>query len=273
MKKKLITFISVSLGVLCMSSPVFAEDFILCNENGLYIETKGLSDAPSTNEIGLYMENNSDLSLGVAPYAYAINGIMAGGDQYGFNSTDIAPGKKANATIKLVDEWNNKDFFKDYQIDTVSSFDALFWAYDNDKSFKAFDSGQIHADLSGIEMQDSPVFSDCQTIYDQNGVKVDFISKDGNNYNFCVTNTTGNYFTFDVENETYNDFTSSDANYDLINVYVLNNCKLMFTVKPTDEFLSSNGIGDITKVDFSLSIKPLAEYSSQYSTDLISYVE
>lgn len=271
MKKKLVAFISASLGVFCMSSPVFAEDFILYNENGLYIESKGLSDAPSTNEIGLYMENNSALSLGVAPYAYAINGIMAGGDQYGINSTDIASGKKANATISLIDEWDDKDFFKDYQISDISSFDILFWAYDNDKSFKAFDSGQIHADLSGTEMQDSPVFSDCQTVYDQNGIKVDFVSKDGNNYNFCLTNNTGDYFTFDVENETYNDFTTSDVDYDLINEYVLNNCKLMFTIKPTDDFLSLNGISDVTKVDFSLNINPLADFSNQYSTDLISY--
>lgn len=274
MRKKLKFLATIGLSsVLLASMPsiVLAEDFILYEENGLHVETKGLTESPSTGTIGLYIENSSDLSLGVAPYAYAINGIMAGGDQYGINSADVAPGKKANSTIELVDSWNNKDFFKDFQMSEVDSFDILLWAYDNDKSFKAFDSGQIHADVSGTTLTSSPVFDNAQNLYNQNGISVDFISSEGNSFTFCITNTTGQYFTFDVTSETYDDFTTSDINYDLYNEYLLNNCKTLMTLTPTDDFLSMNGITDVSKVDFALTIRPVAEYGDEYTTDLISY--
>ena len=159
MRKKVKFLASIGLSSILlasMPSNVFAEDFVLYEENGIHVETKGLTDSPSTGTIGLYIENNSNLNLGIAPYAYAINGIMAGGDQYGINSSDVAPGKKANSTLELIDTWENKDFFKDYQMNEVDSFDVLLWAYDNAKSFKAFDSGQIHADVT-----ETTVFTCC----------------------------------------------------------------------------------------------------------------
>ena len=131
MRKKVKFLASIGLSSILlasMPSNVFAEDFVLYEENGIHVETKGLTDSPSTGTIGLYIENNSNLNLGIAPYAYAINGIMAGGDQYGINSSDVAPGKKANSTLELIDTWENKDFFKDYQMDEVDSFDVLLWA-------------------------------------------------------------------------------------------------------------------------------------------------
>lgn len=271
-KMKFLTAIGLS-SILITSIPsvASAEDFVLYEDNGIHVETKGLTDAPSTDTIGLYIENSSNLNLGVAPYAYAINGIMAGGDQYGVNSANVAPGKKANSTIELADSWNNKDFFKDFQMNEVDSFDILLWAYDNDKSFKAFDSGQIHADVTGTTLTSSPVFDNAQNLYNQNGISVDFISSDGNSFTFCITNTTGQYFTYDVVSETYDDFTTSDKNYDLYNEYLLNNCKTLVTLTPTDDFLSLNGITDVSKVDFALTVRPLAEYASEYTTDLISY--
>lgn len=271
-KIKFLTAIGLSsILITGIPSVASAEDFVLYEDNGIHVETKGLTDAPSTDTIGLYIENSSNLNLGVAPYAYAINGIMAGGDQYGVNSANVAPGKKANSTIELADSWNNKDFFKDFQMNEVDSFDILLWAYDNDKSFKAFDSGQIHADVTGTTLTSSPVFDNAQNLYNQNGISVDFISSDGNSFIFCITNTTGQYFTYDVVSETYDDFTTSDTNYDLYNEYLLNNCKTLVTLTPTDDFLSLNGITDVSKVDFALTIRPLAEYTNEYTTDLIAY--
>lgn len=258
------------VGVFSSIVPVSAENMVLYDGNGLHIEAKDLEKAAETDKIGLYVENNSDLSLGVSSYAYAVNGIMAGGDQYGFNSVDVAPGKKANATIDLVEDWEDKDFFKDYQIDDVSNFDILFWAYDNDESFKVFDSGQIHVDLKENAIE-SPVFENMKNIYDQNGIKVDFVSNTGNEFNFCITNNTGEYFSYNVENISYNDFTTSEMDYDLFNKYILNGCKALITVKPSDDFLADNDITDVTKVDFSLKIRPSDDYVNDYSTDVFSF--
>lgn len=268
---KLIVSASILGLTLCsFAIPTSAEDSIVYDGNNIHIESGSLSAIPKEKKLDLYVENNSNLNLSVAPYAYAINGIMAGGNQYGFGATDVAAGKKANGSIDFSGSWFEDDFFEEYQIDSVDSFDVLFWAYDNDQSMKTFESGQIHADVSNGTIQDSPVFANAQTVYEQNGIKVDFLSKDGNDYNLCITNTTGEYFTFDVENTSFNDYTSSDVDYDLYDKYLLNDCKLLITIKPTDEFLETNGIDSVEKIDFTMNVRPLADYFSDYNTDVIS---
>ena len=188
----------------------------------------------------------------------------------------IIPKKRKIITIQfpifvaINKEIKNKDFFKDYQMNEVDSFDILLWAYDNAKSFKAFDSGQIHADVAGTTVVSSPVFDSAQNLYNQNGISVDFISSAGNSFTFCITNTTGQYFAYDVTSETYNDFTMSDS-YEVYNEYLLDGCKTLITLTPTDEFLAANGISDVSNVDFALTIRPLAEFANEYTTDLISY--
>lgn len=268
--KKLLTSAMIGAMVLSTASIVQAEDFVLYDENDVHIESKGLTDSASTGKIGLYIENNSNLNLGIEPHAYAINGIMSGGSSYGLNSVDVASGKKANSTIELVNEWKGTDFFKDYQIDNIASFDILFWAYDNDQSFKSFDSGQIHADISGETVQESPIFSDCKTFYDKDGIKIDFLDYRDNAYTYSITNTTGEYFSFAIDNISYNDFTSSDFDTDLYNICILNNCKRVITIKPSDEFLAENGINDVTKMDFSLKIWPSEDFTREYATDIVS---
>lgn len=260
----------LGLALCSFAVPTLADDSIVYDGNNIHIESGSLSEITKEKKLDLYVENNSTLNLSVAPYAYAINGIMAGGNQYGFGATDVAAGKKANGSIDFSDFWSEDDFFEKYQIDSVDSFDVLFWAYDNDQSMKTFESGQIHADVSNETIQDSPIFADAKNVYDQNGIKVDFLSKDGNDYNLCITNTTGEYFTFDVENTSFNDYTSSDEDYELYDKYLLNNCKLLITIKPTDEFLETNGIDSVEKIDFTMNVRPLADYFSDYNTDVIS---
>jgi hypothetical protein len=66
MKKhlKLLAALGVtSILVSSTSIPTFAEDFVLYDENGVHVETKGLTESPSKGTIGLYIENNSDLNL------------------------------------------------------------------------------------------------------------------------------------------------------------------------------------------------------------------
>ncbi len=150
---------------------------------------------------------------------------MAGGDQYGINSSDVAPGKKANSTLELIDTWENKDFFKglpDGRSRIALTFSCGLTTIQ--RGFKAFDSGQIHADVTGTTVVSSPVFDSAQNLYNQNGISVDFISSEGNSFTFCITNTTGQYFAYDVTSETYNDFTMSDS-YEIFNQYLLDGCK------------------------------------------------
>ena len=56
----------------------------------------------------------------------------------------------------------------------------------------------------------------------------------------------------------------------LYNEYILDGCKLVINVKPDNDFLEENGIKEVTKIDFSLKIRPLDDYSNEYSTDIFS---
>ena len=60
MKKhlKLLAVLGVtSILVSSTSIPTFAEDFVLYDENGVHVETKGLTESPSKGTIGLYIES------------------------------------------------------------------------------------------------------------------------------------------------------------------------------------------------------------------------
>lgn len=229
-------------------------------DNEVKIDLSGIS---SQNGISFYAENKSNLNLGIMTHALAINGYMVGGDSYGFNSFDVAPGKKTNTTQELDMETISK-----YNIQSFDTMDVLFWAYDNDKSFKSFDTNQIHAELNTGSQNLLDISGD--TVYENNGIKIDYIEKLENTYTYCLTNTSGNYVDFTVENLTVNDYTSSDVDYDLYDVICLNNCQILFDVTPDEEFLSTNGITDISSIEFSLNIQPLSDYEYEWKTDMIS---
>lgn len=229
-------------------------------DNEVKIDLSGIS---SQNGISFYAENKSNLNLGIMTHALAINGYMVGGDSYGFNSFDVAPGKKTNTTQELDMETISK-----YNIQSFDTMDVLFWAYDNDKSFKSFDTNQIHAELNTGSQNLLDISGD--TVYENNGIKIDYIEKLGNTYTYCLTNTSGNYVDFTVENLTVNDYTSSDVDYDLYDVICLNNCQILFDVTLDEEFLSTNGITDISSIEFSLNIQPLSDYEYEWKTDMIS---
>lgn len=229
-------------------------------DNEVKIDLSGIS---SQNGISFYAENKSNLNLGIMTHALAINGYMVGGDSYGFNSFDVAPGKKTNTTQELDMETISK-----YNIQSFDTMDVLFWAYDNDKSFKSFDTNQIHAELNTGSQNLLDISGD--TVYENNGIKIDYIEKLENTYTYCLTNTSGNYVDFTVGNLTVNDYTSSDVDYDLYDVICLNNCQVLFDVTPDEEFLSTNGITDISSMEFSLNIQPLSDYEYEWKTDMIS---
>ena len=95
----------LGLALCYFAIPASADDSIVYDGNNIHIESGSLSEISKEKKLDLYVENNSDLNLSVAPYAYAINGIMAGGNQYGFGATDVAAGKKAKGSIDFSGSW------------------------------------------------------------------------------------------------------------------------------------------------------------------------
>ena len=210
--------------------------------------------------------NNSDLNLGFNARAYAVNGIMTGNNIYDMDC-DVAAHRQANTTLKL-----KKDFLEEYKISTVKRIDLLLWAYDNDKAYKEFDSGQ----LTILTTADDGVYDEMlsgETVYENQGVKIDYLGRKGNDYKFSMTNTTGTYLSFTADNLTFNGYTSSDYYFDLYDVIVHNGCQAMFIIEPEREFLNDNDITDVTSVEFTLDISPEEDYFNEWSTGMISVSE
>ena len=228
-------------------------------DNEIEIDVTGMD---ADNGISLYVENNTSLNLGIMTRAFAINGYMIGENAYGINSFDVASGMKANATEEI-----EKDTLYKYGVNSFDTFDALFWAYDNDKGFKEFDTGQIHTELTPGSENDFGISG--ETVYENDGIRVDYIGMDGTTLTYCLTNTSGSYAEFSVENLTVNDYTSSDLYLDLYGMIVLNNCQMLFEITPEEEFLNTNGITDIYSISFTLSVVPLSDYFQEWNTDMI----
>ncbi len=241
---------------------VSIENVCIYSANNVSIYATGIEESWIGYDIGIYIENNSALNLGFNARAYGVNGIMTGNNIYDMDC-DIAAGKKTNATISI-----DKSFLEDNKIDTIGYIDVLFWAYDNDQVFKSFDTGQVQIQTSNYSNTQAHYITG-DTIYDQNGIKIDRIASEDGSMTYAILNNTGNYFDFDVENITVNDFTSSDIDFDLMNVITLNGCQSVFKIKPSNEFMSTNGLSKIEKIEFSLKIRPLEDYMQEWSTDLI----
>lgn len=245
------------------------QTYALYDGNGIKIDATGFESLKKNETIKLHISNSSNLNLGVAPYAYAINGVMAGGGQYGVGAIDVSSGKEANSVIDFNSSIFEEGFFDRYAIDSINNFDILFWAYDNDESFKAFDTGQIHINFAENHTE-LPKELHGTTVYDQNGIKVDLIEKDGNSFTCCITNNTGKYITYTAENINFDDMSSSDTYYDIYDEYLLNGCSDIFSIEPTQDFLEVNTISDVSKLDFSLNINPLGGCENEWKTDLIT---
>lgn len=238
------------------------EENVIYNENGVIITVCGYEAKSSTINISFLIENNSSLNLGFNAHAYAVNGIMTQESIYAMDY-DVAAGKKTTAVLEI-----RRSFLENNNIESVKTIDILFWAYDNDKYFKEFDTNQITLYTSQYTDDFSTIYAGT-TIYDESGIKIDYLFNSGNEFTYCITNSTGNYFSFDIENISVNDFTSSDIDYDLMSIIVLDSCQAVYTIKINSEFMDLNNISNIEKIEYSLNVRPFEDYFSDWNTDMV----
>ena len=244
------------------SEPVIKEQ-VIYEGNNVVITAKGIESSGSDWEIKLLIENNSKLNLGFNAHAYAVNGIMTGNNIYDMDC-DVAAGKKANVSLELKGRVLNE-----YGITNIRCVDALFWAYDNDKSFKEFDTGQIEIKTSLYNKKHDVIKGD--TLYDNDGIKVDFIGSDDNEFTFAVKNTTGNYIEFDVEEITINGFTVSDIDYDLYGIGANSDCQAIYTISVDNQFMQDNDIDKVETVEHNLTVRTDGKYTDKYKVGPIEY--
>lgn len=240
------------------------EEAIIYNEHDVIIKTMGCTEDASGFHVQIYIENNSDLNLGFNARAYAVNGIMTNNNIYDMDCNVVA-GKKANTVLDI-----DQAILDYFEIDCVRKIDVLFWAYDNDKFFKAFDTNQIT--ISTSLNNDVRDWYTGQLIYDNNDITVEYLGQYGNQFGYCVTNLTGSYFSCDIENLCINDYTSSDIQFDAIGVIVLNNCQSLLFITVSDDFLELNSIDEISNLEFNLKISPYESYENEWYTDTITQI-
>ena len=239
------------------------DEQIIYSDNDVKISTTGNKSSGNDVEIGIYIENNSNLNLGFNAHSYAVNTIATKNNIFSMD-VDVAAGKKANTTLKI-----KKSFLNEFDITDIKQIDVLFWAYDNDKLMKEFDTGQIT--LYTNKSDDNLKKIKGTEIYNSGGISVDYLYNEGNDYTFVLHNNTDSYFDFDIENLSVNDYTITNVDFDLRGINLLKNCQCLLTIKLRDDFIKENNIDDVHKITFNMNIRPYGDYFSDYSTDLIQY--
>jgi hypothetical protein len=229
------------------------------NKNKVSIYVNGYDS--SSHTLKFKIVNKSKLNLGFNAHAYSVNGIMTNNNMYDMDY-DVAKGKKANTELEI-----DESFLSENDISEIKYIDILFWAYDNDKWFKSFDTGVIRLKTS---LYDGDIkYNSKDAIYKKNGVSVEYAGEEDGDYKFIINNNTGNYFDTDVENLSINDYTSSELDVDLNSIIVFNKSRTEITISPSETFLSDNGIKKIKKIEFSLEIRPKEDGFKSWKTKTI----
>ena len=133
MKKKLLSILACSLLFGSLSSiPIFAaeetviDQQVLYDENNIKITATGFrGDEIFGPEVSVLVENNSDKSITVQPRKGCVNGYMSNFQM----SSDVAPGKKANDSITIMED------LEKIGVDTIAQLECSFTIFDSKSIF------------------------------------------------------------------------------------------------------------------------------------------
>lgn len=240
----------------------FAEQIIYNNRN-VIMKVTGSENTSSGTKINFYIENNSNLNLSFNAHSYGVNGIMTRNNIYDMR-TEVAAGKKANTSLLI-----KNSILNEYNINCIKYVDILFWAYDNDKMFKSFETNVIR--IKSDKYDDYTSIISGTEVYNKNGIKIDYLSINNDSIKYVVTNTTGNNLDVTFEGISINDYTVSDTDFDLYDEQILNNNQSVFEIKVKNDFKTKNNIQSVNKVDFYLSYTENDDYKT-HKTDNVTTI-
>ena len=231
--------------------PMIAQE-VIYEQNDVKMTVTGLEETSTSWNVNILIENSGNLNLGFNAHAYGVNGIMTRNNIYDMDC-DVAAGKKANVSLEI-----KKNVLSDIGVFDIRCIDVLFWAYDNDKNFKAFDTGQMEIRTSLYNGEHDTHSGN--SIYDDGKISVDFLYNEGSKYVFGITSHIGNPITFDFTELSINDYTDSETDYDLYDEDLLDNCQILVIVKVRDDFKKQNSISDVEKIDWNMAIRHNGDY-------------
>lgn len=230
---------------------------IIYNKNDVKIRTKGIETDSENVKLKIYIENKSNLNLGFNAHSFAVNGIMTNESIY-YMDLDVPAGKKAQTTLDIKKAWLRKHNMKD-----IKNVDILFWAYDNDKHFKEFDTSCILLG-SGKRKRLSGT-----SIYNGNDIIVKYVKTDGNKLYFSVLNKSKEFIDVSIENTSVNDWAYNKWILNAYNEQILPNCEKLFEIEIDDKFLADNSISKIKKFEFGFEVRYNDDYMNTVHTGSI----
>ena len=239
------------------------EDSVIYEGNDVIVELKSLEG----NTLSFYIENNSSKNLSSSLHAYAVNGAMADNNMFDMYKS-IAANSKTNITFEIPSVLESG-----YEVNEIRRLDFLIWFYDDDASFKAFDTGVLTVETSLYDGTLAGCVGD--ELLDENGVSYTLLDKNQHNVVIGITNNTENYYTFSGKNVVINGYTlDTTYNLDLYDKMVFPNCSYAmlfdFDWDSDNDFKKNNGITVIENVTFNFDVRPNDDYFSEFSSSKVS---
>lgn len=235
------------------------------NDYGVSIVADKIVYGSKTTTFSFVLENTSDSQFEMAAHAFAVNGIMAGGSQFG-SQLSLSSNSKAKLDCTVDNDW-----LTSIGATSIDSFDISFWAYQD--LMKAWGTEVISVPIE-IATESAKLSGD--PIYEDDFVTVSILDASTDHITYYVQNHSGYYSYLEVT-----DCSVDGWAYDLGSSKLYLNDELVFkdhaailTLNIDRKFLNDSGIDSPSTVNMKLGFRESEpeSYSDvwKYTTDVIS---
>lgn len=222
------------------------EEKEIYNEHDVKITVKGLEIKDGKSILKFELNNSSNKDYSICANTYSVNGLVAGTNEYGLNTSEVAAGKSGKLNIEI-----KEDFYKKHNMTKISDFKILFWAYNDD--FKDWDTENItiKTDKYDKECKYTP---SGEKVYSDDNLALWLIGKGEHSYEFAVKNKLNGNLEYTIENASVNDWSYDVTEYSFDNFQM--NCMgktyMTFVLDIDDDFISENEIDKIEGIEFAI---------------------
>lgn len=232
---------------------------VLYEGNGITIKTDGNTSSGNKISIGIVVKNDTKKKIEVAAPAVSLNNIMTENNMY-TSYVEVPSGKKGSFNISVSEDWLSQN-----NINSVKKFDFYFAIW-KDNSFlintDAFTQKTSEDDGKYNKLKADKLYSD-------NNMDIEYVGKDGNEYNFIIKNKTSAYADYRVEECSINGW-SFDTGIQVYDDPIMSKAYSRFTISIDEEFMSKNNIDKIENMEF--KIRLATNYGAKNMVDVVSKV-
>jgi archaellum component FlaF (FlaF/FlaG flagellin family) len=146
----------------------------------------------------------------------------------------------------------------------------LIWFYDDDESFKAFDTGILTVETNLADGNLNNGFGE-EELLNENNISYKLVEKTEEQFVVSISNNSDTMNVFSGKNVVVNGFTlDTTYNLDIFDKIVFPGCSYPMTFEynwsASDDFKGTNGISKIENVTFNFEVRPNDDYFQEYTT-------